>query len=408
MPATGYQLLFGGEAVDETFYADILSVTVEEHAAAASTLRLRLSTRQLDDGSWAYLEDDRFAPLTEVRARIGFLEAGGLAAALGGLMGAGGNDGLVPVFAGYVIGIDLNLDSLSQTTFVEVSAVDTSLLLSLEEKVATWRDLSDGDIIQQILSSYGVQAKVDSTPTVHQENDTTIVQRAPDLQFARALGQRNGQELYFEVDPDTDEVFGSSRAPGLDGTPQPDLAIRFGADSNLKSFTVHQGVQRPLNVRAEQIDVKANSANSATAGDTNLRLLGGSDLDALVDGPASSLVSPRDAPAQMLVLGPPTSDQTELQTIAQAVRDEAGWFITASGEVNTEAYGAVLRPRRLVQVKGAGNAHSGRYYVTRVVHELKGEGVYIQQFTARRNARDLDGTEQFGGSGFALPFPGLA
>ena len=40
----------------------------------------------------------------------------------------------------------------------------------------------------------------------------------------------------------------------------------------------------------------------------------------------------------MLVLGPPTSDATELQTIAQAVRDEAGWFITAQGEINGDAY----------------------------------------------------------------------
>jgi phage protein D len=407
MPATGYQLSFAGEAVDEAFYADVLSLTVEENSASAGTLRLRLSTRQLQDGSWAYLEDDRFAPLTEVRAKIGFLEAGGLAAAIGGALGAGGNDGLVPVFAGYVTTIDLNLDSLDQGTFVEVGAIDTSILLSLEEKVATWRDLSDGDIIQQILSGYGLQATVDSTPTVHQENDTTIVQRAADLQFARALGQRNGHELSFDVDPDTDQVRASSRVPELDGTPQPDLAIRFGEDSNLKTFSVHQGSQRPLNVRADQVDIKANSANSASVGDTNLRLLGKSDIDALLDGPASNLVSPKDAPAQMLLLAPPTSDSTELQTIAQSVRDEAGWFITARGEINSEAYGAVLRPRRIVQIKGAGNAYSGRYYVTRVVHDLKERGAYVQQFAARRNARDLDGSEQFGSDKLALAIPGL-
>ncbi len=407
MPATAYQLSFGGEAVDESFYADVLSLTVEENAASASTLRLRMSTRQLEDGSWAYLEDDRFGPLVEVRAKVGFVEAGGLAAAIGGAIGAGGNDGLVPVFAGYVTTLDLSLDSLDQNTFVEVGAIDTSVLLSLEEKVATWRDLSDGDIIQQILSGYGVQATVDSTPTVHQENDTTIVQRAADLQFARALGQRNGHELSFDVDPDTDEVRASSRVPALDGTPQPDLAIRFGEDSNLKTFSVHQGAQRPLNVHAEQIDVKANSANTARAGDTNLRLLGKSDLDTLLDGPASSLVSPKDEAAQMLLLAPPTSDSTELQTIAQSVRDEAGWFINAAGEINSEAYGAVLRPRRIVQIKGAGDAYSGRYYVTRVVHELKQDGAYGQQFVARRNARDLDGSEQFGGDGLALAIPGL-
>jgi phage protein D len=77
------------------------------------------------------------------------------------------------------------------------------------------------------------------------------------------------------------------------------------------------------------------------------------------------------------------------------VRDEAAWFITASGEVNTDAYQNVLRPRKLVLVKGAGRQYSGRYYVTRVVHEITMEGLYVQRFEARRNARDLQGGEPF-------------
>ena len=99
--------------------------------------------------------------------------------------------------------------------------------------------------------------------------------------------------------------------------------------------------------------------------------LGDKDANTLIGGALGSLVTPKDAPAQMLVLGPPTSDATELQTIAQAVRDEAGWFITASGEINSDAYQTVLRPHRLVLVKGAGTPYSGKYYVTRVVHEMK-------------------------------------
>jgi phage protein D len=107
------------------------------------------------------------------------------------------------------------------------------------------------------------------------------------------------------------------------------------------------------------------------------------------------------------VLGPSTSDPTELQTIAQAVRDEAGWFITAQGEIDGDAYQSVLRPHRLVLVKGAGTPYSGKYYVTRVVHELSGDGSYTQSFEARRNARDLDDSEPFGASALGLPFLGV-
>ena len=109
----------------------------------------------------------------------------------------------------------------------------------------------------------------------------------------------------------------------------------------------------------------------------------------------------------MLVLGPPTSDATELRTIAQAVRDEAAWFITAEGEINSDAYQTVLRPHRLVLVKGAGKPFSGKYYVTRVVHQLMGDGTYAQRFEARRNARDVDESEQFGGGGLGRPIPGV-
>jgi hypothetical protein len=155
------------------------------------------------------------------------------------------------------------------------------------------------------------------------------------------------------------------------------------------------------------MDIAANSANSAQIGDTQLTKLGDKDANTLIGGPLGSLVTPKDAAAQMLVQGPPTSDTAELQAIAQAVRDEAGWLITASGEINSDAYQSVLRPHRLVLVKGAGATHSGKYYVTRVVHGLNHEGDYVQRFEARRNARDLDGSEQFGGSGSGVSIPGI-
>jgi phage protein D len=153
--------------------------------------------------------------------------------------------------------------------------------------------------------------------------------------------------------------------------------------------------------------VKANSTNTGQAGDLKRTKLGADDLSDLEAGTLSGLVVPQDALAQMLLLGPPTSDATELQTLAQAARDDAAWCILASGEINCDAYQTVLRPHRLVLVKGAGRAFSGKYYVTRVEHELSADGAYIQRFEAVRNARDLDGSEQFGGGGLAVPIPGV-
>lgn len=407
MADSAYQIMFAGEAADDAFYADVLELTIDEHAAAAATLKLRLATTRDAEGTWTYLDDERLALFAPVSAKVGFLEGEGLAGALGGLSGAGGNDGLVPVFNGYVTALDLNLGSQPGQTHLDVVAIDASVLLGLEEKIATWTDLSDAEIIEQIVGDYGFQTEVDPTQTVHQENDTVVVQRGTDLQFVRVLARRNGLEFAFETDLDSGDVIALCRRPQLDGSPQPDLAIQFGEDSNLASFGVRVSGRQPLAVKVAQTDLRAKSVNSAQVTAVGLTLLGAEDLDALAGSRMDKFASPDDARAQLLLLGQPTSDPTELQTLAQAVRDEAGWFITATGEINSEAYGAVLRSRRTVLVKGAGDQYSGTYYVTRVRHALRSDGSYRQMFQARRNARDVTGSEQFGGDGLGLPLPGF-
>jgi phage protein D len=402
------KIVLNGKSVSQELGPDIVSLTVTESTNMATTMTLRLATKPDDKGAWAYLDDARFDPFTQISVKLGFASGGGLAGALGAVAsalggGGGGNDGLEPIFDGYITSIHLSLGSEPDETHVEVSATDTSVLLSLEEKIATYKDMSDSEIVQQIVGAYGLTVQADSTSTVHQESDTTIAQRGTDIQFVRERAALNGLEFYFETDKDSGQITGFFREPQLDGTPQADLNIQFGDQSNLRNFSARLVGHRPLNVKIEQMDVKANSTNTGQASDTQLNKIGATDANLLIGGALGSLLTPQDAQAQMLVMGPPTGDATELQTIAQAVRDEASWFITAEGEINSDAYQAVLRPRRLVLVKGAGKPFSGKYYVTRVIHELKGDGTYTQRFHARRNARDVDGSEKFGGSGLGLP-----
>jgi hypothetical protein len=47
-------------------------------------------------------------------------------------------------------------------------------------------------------------------------------------------------------------------------------------------------------------------------------------------------------------------------------------------------YGGLLKPRRLVGVRGAGLAFDGLYYITSVTHSIK-IGEYKQSFTLARN-----------------------
>ena len=133
MADKAYQLFFGDEAVEQEFYGDVDSLTVEEHSDMASTLHLRLALTKREDGSWEILDDERLAPYKKISAKIGFQSGEGLAGALGAALGGSGNDGLEPVFDGYITAANLSLGSQPSETFLDVSAMDTCVLMSLEE-----------------------------------------------------------------------------------------------------------------------------------------------------------------------------------------------------------------------------------------------------------------------------------
>lgn len=69
--------------------------------------------------------------------------------------------------------------------------------------------------------------------------------------------------------------------------------------------------------------------------------------------------------------------------LAKAAR--AAEVISGSGTLNVMRYGRVLKPRRLVSVRGAGLPHDGLHYVRSVTHQIK-PGEYRQSFTLTRNA----------------------
>ena len=109
MGIKAYQIWLGGQAVDESFYGDVVSLTVEESTSAAGSFTLRLASRLLDDGSWGYLDHRKLTLFTEVTIQIGFMSAGGLVGAIESLIGgSSGDTNLHTVFKGYITGIPLS------------------------------------------------------------------------------------------------------------------------------------------------------------------------------------------------------------------------------------------------------------------------------------------------------------
>ena len=385
MPASAYELTLDGQAADAALYDAVRTLEVTERADSPSQLRLLLGVTRDPTGRWGHAEDDTFPLFATVGVSIGFTRTGGPSPV---------SAQLEPVLRAYVTSVALRVGPEPEDAVLEVTGTDDSVLLGLEDKVRAWPNASDSDIATRIIGEYQCTPDVETTAPTRQDNDTLVLQRTNDDEFLRALAQRNGYELTF-----TSGAGGTVTCrfgpPPLTAQPQPDLALRFGEDSNLVSFEVALDGARPLAVSARQLDAKTRSDTTANASVTALPLLGDQALDAVEGGRLGTLVTPLSSNGELQLLPHPSADTTELQTAVQAARDRSAWFASARGEVNSEAYGHVLRAGRTVLVKGAGTLHSGRYYVTQVSHRIEAGGTYTQAFEAKRNARGLDGGERF-------------
>jgi hypothetical protein len=83
-----------------------------------------------------------------------------------------------------------------------------------------------------------------------------------------------------------------------------------------------------------------------------------------------------------------TSKESPIAAVARALAraSQASDIITASGSLDVSSYGAILKSRNLVGVRGAGPLYDGHYFVKSVTHNIK-RGEYKQNFTLTRNAQ---------------------
>jgi hypothetical protein len=263
---------------------------------------------------------------------------------------------------------------------LHVLAMDGSVLMNLEDKVLTWPGMSVSTIASTLLDEYGFTPEVETTDVTYDENDTLVVQRGTDMQFLKMLAQRHGFDVYVEYDAQSDSPKGHFHRVKLDDESQGVLSIAMGQDSNLNQLRIRWDMLRPTQARVDNIDASTGENQFGEATDSDLPLLGsetafgtGRLTRALPDG---------------LIL------DAELQPLAQALSNRSSLAIIAEGEVNTEAFGTVLRAKRPVLVRGVGEQHSGAYLVERVLHIFV-QDEYTQSFTLRRNATRPQSQDDF-------------
>lgn len=350
-------------ATADDIYDDLLSLEVELDDELAAMFRLRLALDKEADGAWRYLDDERFTVWKPVTIGAGFVEGG-----------------VEELIAGLITHVKPEFDSDPTQCALEIWGMDKSVLMDRVEQIKAWPNKKDSDIAREILQLYGFTPEVEDTDVVHDEAISTIMQRETDMQFLQRLARRNGFVCYIEGET------GHFHPVPVDDTPQPVLAIHFGGETNVSRLALDVNALAPVRVAMAQVDRLSKEVLEVLVESGQHALLGAVGAD--------DLLAPGMEPA-LAVAGPdPVTGNPEMTGICQALSDLAAWYVTGEGEVMANQYGHVLRPRRMVTVKGTGETYSGVYVVTHVTHRLTRDG-YVQRFRIKRNALGVGGAEAF-------------
>lgn len=258
---------------------------------------------------------------------------------------------------------------------LHVTGVDLALKLDLEEKSRVWPNRADFMIVTEILATYaqlGIVPEV--TPTADYPIETLRVpsQQGTDLQYIQSLARRNGFAFYLQPTPVPGVVRAHWGPPPRLGVPQPALSMNMGPFTN---------VDQPLHFR---YDAMRGTSPQVTVTDPVLGLRIPVPLPDLTAVPLAA----QPAPALRTTVPRDTAGASMPQAIARGISELASGAdaVEATGEVDLVRYGAILEPRRLVGVRGAGFDYDGLWYTRAVTYRIE-RNAFKQSFTLSREGR---------------------
>jgi len=268
-----------------------------------------------------------------------------------------------------------------QSTFT-VTGEDVSVMMDMEEKSDTYEHQSPGDIVKKIVDNYhsfigsiqiGSSGPINKQPS---NEETTPSQTETDWAHIQSLSGSFDYIFYVEPTSSSTKAYWIPSKPDMGQPPQKKLLVNMGPDSNLNSISFQYDSMTPMMVRAYQFSNSSNAVASSPTIDvkTYSPSLELSAKPALVSQSNVKIKQMRDTDKK---------DSSQIQTIAQAMVDNARNVIAGSGEIDTAAYGDVLRARKTVELIGVGYSYDGKYYVKSVTHSIK-LGEYKQSFSIVR------------------------
>ena len=262
-------------------------------------------------------------------------------------------------------------------TTLSVTGEDVSIMMDLDEKAISHPGQDEATIVKDIISSYsqyGLTPDVITPQTVSRPsvNEWTPRQRDTDLEFLNKLAERYAFDFYVTPGPKPKKNIAYWGPPKKEGTPQGALNVNMGPNSNVETINFRYNALSPTQSTGEVQDRETNQIESIQ--------VSSSERTALSREPAltsQSHVRTRQFRQSGL-------DAREALARAQARTDNSvDETVTAEGVLNALRYGDLLKPRGLVDLRGAGHGYDGTWYVKRVTHSIQ-RGEYKQRFVLTR------------------------
>jgi phage protein D len=259
---------------------------------------------------------------------------------------------------GPVTGQRIHFQNDGGDTYVEVEGADSSIRMARESRGVVWSDLSDSDAVSHILGSatYAFKADVAATTAAHHEEKHTLVQRSSDLEFVRRVARRNGFLFWVDCDETGTETAHFKR-PGVDGDPVLNLDINIPTN-NLGTLDLEWNVERSTSVEARELNLNDKSVIDGGVSASPLNALGKQSLAQITGDTRSGY------------LHAPVDEAGDLHARGEAALIEAGWFVRATGQTSVNSLRDILRANTIVNLRGVGSRHSGKYYVAAVRHMI--------------------------------------
>jgi hypothetical protein len=275
---------------------------------------------------------------------------------------------------GIITNLQLNPSSEPGASTLVLTGEDVSVMMDLKQEAEAYPDMSYKAIVERVVGRYPdffprrfwEVREAREAPRNQKEGTEHKPANYTDRRYLQELARRNGYVFYSTPGPEVKSNGVYFGPPEHEEAPQKALSVNMGPETNVES----------INFRFNTLAMNKVTFKNETGQDET--------LDAPSDDRAP-LAAKRAEPRRTVFFSETGGlDQGAARTRAQGMVDHSSdEAASATGTLNAVGYGALLRPRGIVGLRGAGFTHDGDWYVKSVSHSIQ-RGDYKQRFTLTR------------------------